>query len=172
MGNSGNQRGSIGRTDGKARLCLAEPVTPKGKEGLKKAFVDGKPMQIFGSNQTDRQMIGLKKFSEGRVQIKLVSVADNIRFRRFSTTNEIHSCDFDRGRIWGRKGFERCNVPELKNGQLAIAFHKTRKFVYAHAQKPATVCAVSQVRLSIGDVSVSVRVRVRVSVKSKCEFFL
>jgi hypothetical protein len=35
--------------------------------------------------------------------------------------------------------------------QLVIAFRETRKFVYTHAQKLATVHAVSQVRPLIGD---------------------
>ena len=95
-----------------APLCLGESVTPKGWEGLTEACADGKPMQIFGCNETDREMIRLKKNSEEPTEIKLVSVRDNIRFQRFSTTNKINSCGFDRDRI---RGGEASNYVLFRN---------------------------------------------------------
>jgi hypothetical protein len=62
-------------------------MIPKGRDEFKKACAKGKPMQIFGSNETDTEMIGLRKFSEEPIEIKLLFVPDNIRFRRFATTS-------------------------------------------------------------------------------------
>jgi hypothetical protein len=49
--------GISGRTKGKAPLSLGESLTPKGRDGLTEAFVDWKPMRIFGCNETDGEMI-------------------------------------------------------------------------------------------------------------------
>ena len=46
--------GTSGRANGEAPFCLAEHVTPKGREGLTEACTGGKPMQIFGCNKNDR----------------------------------------------------------------------------------------------------------------------
>jgi hypothetical protein len=56
--------GTSGRANGKAPLFLAESVIPKGTNGLTAACADGKPTQIFDSNETERERIGLKKISE------------------------------------------------------------------------------------------------------------
>jgi hypothetical protein len=77
-------------------------VTPKGTEGLKEATADGKPMRVLGSNEIDWEIIGLKKNSKEPKEIRLVFVHDDIRFRRFSTTNQIRSYGFERGIIWGK----------------------------------------------------------------------
>jgi hypothetical protein len=87
--------GTSGSADGKAPLCLGESVTPKGSDGLTAARADGKHMQIFGSNEINKGMIGLKKISEEPIEIKLVFVRDDIRHRRFSTTSQIHSCGLE-----------------------------------------------------------------------------
>jgi hypothetical protein len=47
------------------------------------ACADGKPMQIFGSNEADKEMVGLKRNSEEPMEFKSVFVRDNIRLRRF-----------------------------------------------------------------------------------------
>ena len=113
----------LGRAGCKAPFCLRESVTPKGRDGLTEACTDGKPMQIFGSTKTHRKMTGLGKFSEKPMEIKLVFVWDDIRFRRFSTTNEIHSSEFDSFTIWG-KVIERCVVPEFKSASWWLPFMK------------------------------------------------
>jgi hypothetical protein len=86
---------------------------------------------IFGCNKIDREIIGLK-ISEQPIEMKLVFVRDDIRFRRFSTTNQIHSWEFDNNRIWREKR-RKCAVPEFKKSKL-ISFRETRKF-YLRAQK-------------------------------------
>jgi hypothetical protein len=91
--------GTWSRADVKVPLCLEESVTSKGKDELKEYCADGKPTQIFGSNKMDREMIGLWKFLEELIEIKLAFVRDNIRFRHFSTTNQLLSCGFDCGRV-------------------------------------------------------------------------
>ena len=73
--------GTSGRTNGMSPLCLGESVTPKGWEGLTEFCADGKPMQIFGCYEIDREMIGLKKNSEEPTAFKLVFRRHNIRFR-------------------------------------------------------------------------------------------
>jgi hypothetical protein len=88
-------------------------VISKRRDGLTKACAGGKPTQIFGCNEIDREIIGLKKNLEGPIEFKLIFARDNIRFRRFSTTNQIHYC-LDFSRICG-KSVERCAVPEFKN---------------------------------------------------------
>jgi CRISPR/Cas system CMR-associated protein Cmr3 (group 5 of RAMP superfamily) len=42
-------------------------------------------------------------FLEELIEIKSVFVGGNSRFWRFSKTNEIHSCAFDRVRMWEGK---------------------------------------------------------------------
>jgi hypothetical protein len=108
----------MGRDNGMAPLCLGESVTATGRDGLTEVCADGKPMQIFGCNEIDREMIRLKKNSEELTEIKLVSVRENIRFRRFSTTNKINSCDFDRDRIRGEKRRTMCCSGTKKKKQL------------------------------------------------------
>jgi hypothetical protein len=45
----------------KVPLCLEKSVTSKGRDGLTEGCADGKPTQIFGSDKSDREMIGLEK---------------------------------------------------------------------------------------------------------------
>jgi hypothetical protein len=92
-----------GRANGKAPLCLGENMTPKGRDRLTDACVDGKPTQIFGCNDIDRDMIGLQKNLEEPVEFKLIFVRDNIQFWRFSISIQIRSCVLDCGRIWEKK---------------------------------------------------------------------
>jgi hypothetical protein len=122
-------------------------VTPKGRDGLTEACDGGQPMQIFSSNAIDTEMIGLRKFSEEPIEIKLPFIRDNIRFRRFSTTNPIYSCGFDSGRIWGEKG-QTISCPGIQK-QL-VAFRETSKF---YLRERTETGAVSQLSLSLGDKS-------------------
>jgi hypothetical protein len=39
-------------------------VTPKGRDELTEVCADGKPMQILGYNETDREGIGLEKIGK------------------------------------------------------------------------------------------------------------
>jgi hypothetical protein len=89
--------GTSSRANGKAPLCLGESLTPKGRDGLTEACADWKAMQIFGCMRLT-EMIGLKKYSEEPTEFKSVFVRDNIRIRRFSTTNKIRNCGLDFGR--------------------------------------------------------------------------
>ena len=60
--------GTSGRAKGTAPLCLRDSVTPKGRDGLAEACADGKPMQMFGCNEIDREMTDLKEIF-GRTDI-------------------------------------------------------------------------------------------------------
>jgi hypothetical protein len=56
--------GTLGRANRQVLFCLGESVTPKGKDGIREAYADGKRVQFFGSMGLT-EMIGLKKF--GRI---------------------------------------------------------------------------------------------------------
>jgi hypothetical protein len=71
--------GTSGRANDKAPLCLGESLTPRGRDGITEARADGKPTQIFGCNEIDRNMIGLKKNLEEPIVFKLVFGRHNIR---------------------------------------------------------------------------------------------
>jgi hypothetical protein len=105
-------------------------VIPKGKDGLTEVCAGGKSMLIFGSNEIDRETIGLKKISEKPTEIKLVFFRGDIRFRRFSATNQIHSCGFDSGVIWGEKR-RTMRVPECQK-QLALCLRVEYTKLYLH----------------------------------------
>jgi hypothetical protein len=120
--------GTSGRAKGKVPLCLGESLTPKVRDGLTECCAGGKTIQILGYMRMT-EIIGLKKNSEKPIESKSVFVRDNIRFRRVSTTNQIHSCGFYCGRILGKK-----NVLEFRNNPLVIAFREKSDFIHAHAQ--------------------------------------
>jgi hypothetical protein len=125
--------GTSGRAGGKAPLCVAKPVTPKDRDGVTKNVL--KPGQIFGSNEVDGEIIGLKKDSKEPIEIRLVFVHDDNRFRCFSAYSQIHSCGFQSGIIWGAGGggsVERCAVQECRK-QLVTAFRMKRVNPSTHA---------------------------------------
>jgi hypothetical protein len=91
------------RADGKAPLCLAEFVTPKGRGGLTDVCADGKP--IFCCN--NREMTELGYNSEQPIEIRLVlsGTASDLRAFRQPITFVIRG--FDSGVGFGGKSVER-----------------------------------------------------------------
>jgi hypothetical protein len=63
------------RANGKALLCLGESVTAKDRDGLTETCSGGKPTQIFGCNEIDREIIGFKKNSKEPTEFKAVFVS-------------------------------------------------------------------------------------------------
>ena len=93
------------RADGKAPLCLAEFVTPKGRGGLTDVCADRKPTPIFCYN--DREMTELGYNSEQPTEIRLVlsGTASDLRAFRQPITFVIRG--FDSGVGFGGKSVER-----------------------------------------------------------------
>ena len=54
--------GISGRANGKAPLCMAESVTPKGREGLTEACADWNPVQILGCVRLTGKFLDWRKF--------------------------------------------------------------------------------------------------------------
>jgi hypothetical protein len=71
-------------------------VTPKGRDGFTEAHCWWQIDADFWLYGTDGEMTDLKKHLEEPEEFKLLFVRDSIRFRRFSTTNQIHSYGFDK----------------------------------------------------------------------------
>jgi hypothetical protein len=76
-------------------------------------------MQVFGYTEIDREKFGLGKIRKNKLKLDYFCPRRHL-IRRFSRTNQIHSCGFESGVIWG-KSVERCAVPESKK-QLICDF--------------------------------------------------